>query len=391
MNNVTPINPAGFTKRQGGTIMDANRQWANRRPDEAVWTVDDLLTRTGRAKQASTEQNGVAWSDLLIGTDDAGELMMLAGDGPLRFSNYSFGQLCGLPVGPTEAGLAPAHFVSQLSAETAAHILNERLQLGVSRDAPASLLLGARADRNVLRSVTTDRYERVWDHDLALRVAAMCERGTWGPAQAFRRAGQAPQNEGGLPLGWVGDRSMFVALVDYDGAIEHKGSTYARFFLLSNSEVGAASLKITFGLLDFVCCNFILWGCTEVYEATFRHTKSIHERVAVVGQGIKALSSGERSGIVEGIDAARAYLLGDNEKQVIATTIAATDLPRNLVTDAWQRAQATSRYGDPRSAWGMLNGLTEASQVASGGLADKRTAVDIKAARLMGLLDARKR
>jgi len=65
--------------------------------------------------------------------------------------------------------------------------------------------------------------------------------------------------------------------------------------------------------------------------------------------------------------------------------ITATELPRGLVVDAYERAEATPRYGDPKSAWGMLNGLTEASQHAAEH-ADKRAAIDAKAARLMGLL-----
>lgn len=156
--------------------------------------------------------------------------------------------------------------------------------------------------------------------------------------------------------------------------------------MLSNSEVGAGTLKVTFGLMDFACCNFILWGCLEVYEASLKHTKSIHEKWSELAQSLsKQLSADTRSTILDGIEAARGYVIGETQEQVVAVVRAATDLPKNLVVDAYDIATKTPRYGNPNSAWGMINGLTEASQVVTGN-ADRRAAIDAKAARLMGLL-----
>lgn len=382
--------PSGFTKRANGDIMDVNRQWASRPADEAVFSVDDLLARTKLAQQRSTEVMGVQWADLSVVAD--GERLLLSHNGGVSskaFSNYSMQQFCMLPTNDGDT-IAPQSFISKLPAKLAAECLNDRLSRGIARTGDAQFMVR----ENDIRCVTTERYERVWDFELAERVAKLSKSSGWGPAQAFKTAESSNRQAWGnaskqapLPLSWVGDRSMFICMVDYDGAIEHEGNQYARFFLLSNSEVGAAALKVTFGLLDFVCCNMILWGCHEVYEASFKHTKSVHERCwAALSKGFdRSLESGERDSIVRGIDAARAYLIGDSEEQVVAVTRAATDLPKNLVVDAYARAAATPRYGSPNTVWGMVNGLTEASQ-ASTQHADKRTAIDAKAARLMGLL-----
>lgn len=397
-SNTTPNTskaPAGFTKRDvdGGWVMDASRQWASRPKDEQVFTIDDLLSRTAEAKRTSVERAGLKWENFEVLPTTRGELALNADGTIARLNNYTLGQLCALPTRDGDA-IAPASFLSKLSPQLAADTLNERIQQGIARKADAQLLVQSRSGVPTLRSVTTEAYERLWDHDLGLRVESMMSRGTWQKAEAFRRAGSQdpnPRHAFGagdpLPLGWVSDRNMFVCLVDYEGSVSHNGSEYARFFLLSNSEVGAGALDVTFGLMDFACCNFILWGCHEVYDASFRHTKSIHERWEALSAGFsRSLSSGERRTITDGIDAARGYLLAEGEAEVIAVAQAATDLPRKLLIDAFKRADATPRYGDPRSVWGMVNGITEASQYASEGFADKRAAIDAKAARLMGLL-----
>lgn len=376
-------------KRQGGSLMDANKQWRSRPSDEAVFSVDELLKRTKAAKDAAREVEGVAWNTLSV-LAQGEDLLLGRGAGSLSFTNYSLGQFCSLPINGSDdssESVAPAGFLSQLSAQTAALALNERLAKGIGRRKAAQLL----ASNGALRAVTTDSYERVWDYDLATRIEGLCANGSWQPAEAFKRSGNqealhAWGEKTQLPLGWVGDRSMFVCLVDYEGVIHADGNTYARFLLLSNSEVGAGALKVTFGLMDFACCNFILWGCHEVYEANLKHTKSIHERWAELGASLtKSLSSDSRAEILGGISAARGLILGETVEQVVAMTQAATTLPKSLVVDAYARAEATPRYGDPKSAWGMLNGLTEASQHVTGN-ADKRNLIDIKAARLMGLL-----
>lgn len=382
---------SGLTKRNGGgTLLDAHKQWATRPADEAVHTVEELLRRASAAKENSREITAVAWDSLAVQVDADDQLVLTRrGPGDLRFTNYSLEQFSRLPAGGSV--LAPFDFLSKLSAHGAAAVLNERLQDGVERIKPAQLLALQTPDGAVLRSITTDAYERVWDYDLAQGIARMCERGTWQAAEAFKQAGgQTVSHAWGeakpLPLGWIGDRGMFVVLVDYEGAIEHGGRRYARFLMLSNSEVGAASLKLTFGLVDYVCCNFIFWGAVEVYDATMRHTKSILDKWHRLSAGMnKQLSSGGRAEIVRGIEAARSHMLGDKKADVIAMARAATELPEKLVIDAFDRAASTPAYGDPRSVWGMVNGLTEASQHAAAN-ADKRTAIDIKAARLMGLL-----
>lgn len=251
---------SGITQRKNGEVYDAHRQWASRPADEAVYTIGDLVQRCNALRQGSSEIDGVPWSQLSIkATGDA--LYLTRGNGALHFNHYSLGQFCALPAGASGESIAPHGFISNLSAKLASDVLNERLSRGVGRKADATLLVQDRT----LRAITTDAYERTWYADTADQIQTLCNRGNWGPAEAFKRSGEQSNGRNAtsskLPLGWVGDRSMFVCLVDYSGVVHSDGNTYARFVLLSDSEVGAASRKMTFGLMDFACCNFILWGC----------------------------------------------------------------------------------------------------------------------------------
>jgi hypothetical protein len=361
-------------------------------------TIEDYVSRTRQIRDTSRESAdaGVPWDSLRI--EAQGDELALLGRGgiPATLNNWSLSQICALPARDGSGTLAPTEFLGRLSTNVAADVLTDRLTRGIGRQKPAHLLVSGPTASMMLRSITTTAYERVWDYDIALRVAELCRRSSWGPCEAFRTASGPARHAWGdvepLPLGWVGDRSSFIALADYDTAIEHGKNRYSRFMLLSNSEVGGASVKLVFGLMDFACCNFILWGCTEVYEATFRHTKTVHDRFLAAQRAMALpMPREERDELQSAIKVASTFLLGEGEQEVIAVTRAVTELPQKLVQDAYTRTLQTDRYGRPGTAWSMLQGLTEASQhvdVARANV-DKRADIDAKAARLMGYVKSK--
>lgn len=378
------MDASAFKARRGGTIMDAHHEWRSRPADEACPTIADFVQKA-RAQRMASKTAKTLWGDLRVAPTTDGDLRLVGKTGAeARLTNWSAGQLA------TAAG-APLGYLTTLPAELAAECLTYGLQ-NTDKTADASLLFNLDAHAlPTLRAITTTRYSRVWDEAIATRIEALAEGSSWGPAEAFKTASGRAQHAWGdaapLPLGWVGDRSSFALLVDYDGAVQTSRGTFARFLMLSNSEVGGGSLKVTFGLIDFVCCNMIMWGCSEVHEAKFRHVGAIQDRVAGVFAPLAAsrLGAGEREDISRGILAASRTLLGDDKVQTLAVAKAATGLPAAIVAEAYQRADGTPRYGDPRSVWGMLSGLTEASQHAAGGHADKRADMDVLAAKLMRL------
>ncbi len=56
-------------------------------------------------------------------------------------------------------------------------------------------------------------------------------------------------------------------------------------------------------------------------------------------------------------------------------------LSRSTLEASYDVAEATPRYGSPRTVWGMVNGLTEYSQTTA--FQDERTELDIQAGRVM--------
>lgn len=366
--------------RSGSTVMDAHRQWAKRPADEAVYTFDELLTRAAKVRDDSREADPLAWSDLSIAADGERALRVVTPQGSAKLTHWATQQICTVVSAPTD-------YLTRLPAALAAQNLNHGLRENCARTGDA-LLLKQRTDSGIqIRSITSNRYERVWDAEIAELAHKLHTKGTWGPCEAFKTAtGQTPRawsEAKKLPLGWVGDRSSFIALADYEGAVNVNGSKLARFALLSNSEVGAQGLKIVFGLMDFACANFILWGCQQVTEVSARHVGDVRERFQTLTAPMhKALTSGERDDLRSGLQAAQNHLIGDDKAEVLKRVSQVTRLPMAHIEMAWDKAEETPRYGDPRSSWGMLSGLTEASQEIHAN-ADKRTAADLAAAKLM--------
>jgi len=56
-------------------------------------------------------------------------------------------------------------------------------------------------------------------------------------------------------------------------------------------------------------------------------------------------------------------------------------LSKKVIESAYAIQERTPRYGDPRTVWAVVNGLTEVSQHAEN--ADERTEIDRSAGRLL--------
>ena len=217
-------------------------------------------------------------------TDGADQILIQGRtETPARFTHYAFGQLCGA-VG------APASYLRDLPAPVAADCLNAgftRASLE-TRKTPRDLLLHQNGGLT-LRACLSSRYDRVWDDE----VCRMLERlegwrapaGRWnGVATDTRKRpataddilpGQINIQTGDIiaPAGlYASDHDMFAFLVAPDRVIQDgAGGSLMRGIFVRNSEVGDASLSITFFLMQAVCGNHIVWNATGVHEIRVRH------------------------------------------------------------------------------------------------------------------------
>ncbi len=165
-----------------------------------------------------------------------------------------------------------------------------------------------------------------------------------------------------------------------------------RGVFIQNSEVGDCALRLKLFVYDNVCGNHIVWGASKVTDVSVRHVK---------GQGVerghtmrtalnkwsvasRALPSGAE--LSAQIEQAQCKIIGATKDDVLdaifsfAKSKSLSRLTRPTIEAAYKIADENPRYKNPRTVWGMVNGLTEFSQK---GHTDTRTELDAQAGRLL--------
>lgn len=258
------------------TLTQASRQWATR-PDEERFTSLTAMSAHFHAERAISRATVVS-SRQLRAVPNGADGLMIEGPGghgyaPTHWAMNQAAQLVG----------APASYLRTLPAPVAADCLNYGFQ--VERDAMDVGVLLTKNGSPTLRAMTGPRYGRIWNGDV---VDALIDRFGDGVAGDFRVPGifgrELSQVSTANTTLFAGDRDMFVFLADEKNRIElpnrrdGKAGELARGFFVSNSEVGAGTLRVKTFLFDYVCANRIVWGAHELEEIAIRHTASAPDR-----------------------------------------------------------------------------------------------------------------
>lgn len=258
------------------TITEASRQWATRPSEERYISLPQM--HAAMIAQRAISRAAVVSSRRLraVPTDDNRGLMIEGPNGHgYAPTHWAFGQAANL-VG------APGAYLRDLPPPLAADCLNYGFQ--VERDAQDVGVLLTKNGGATLRAMTGPRYGRIWNGDV---VDALIDRFGDGVSGDFRvpgEFGRAVDVTSANTTLYAGDRDMFVFLADETNRIELPGrrdgqtGTLARGFFVSNSEVGAGTLRVKTFLFDYVCSNRIVWGAHELEEIAIRHTASAPDR-----------------------------------------------------------------------------------------------------------------
>lgn len=156
------------------------------------------------------------------------------------------------------------------------------------------------------------------------------------------------------------------------------GSTgsLSRGVFITNSEVGAASLRITRFYYRHVCGNHIVWGAENAVEIRLRHvSETIGSRFRkAIEAEVRWVDASARED-EDKIRSAQRYLLGDDKDAVLNRLFGLKSLnaSHTLLADSYNAVEP-DLDGDPRTAWGFAQGLTRVSQKAS--FADERDRID---------------
>jgi hypothetical protein len=305
----------------------------------------------------------------------------------IDLTHFAFGQLS------SKVG-APAGYLRNLPATLAAQNLNHGLvqRFGTSSNPnPENGTVNVLAHSNgkqVIRAITSDRYERVWNHEVLGRLLTFKDAG-WDTPIAFEHA----NGQGwGQPNGthektiYVSDHDMFTFLVNNKYRIHEKGNNagLGRGFFVSNSEVGAGALKITTFMYRFICANHIVWGAKDVAKLSLRHVGDIRRKFAAFSAELTKFANTSASEDEAMIVSAQNTILGGTKDEVLDEVFKRLrgDLSQKVIERGYQLAlENETTDGNPHSTWGIVQGITRASQETAYG--DERVKIDNAAAKLL--------
>lgn len=295
------------------TLMQANRQWASRPDDQRFTSLYDMQEHFDYIRQQSA---GKVVSSRVIEAvpDPDNKGLYIQGKEQIGFAptHWAFDQVARL------AG-APPGYLRSLPSPIAADCVNYGLK--IARDVDDVGLLLQRNGNNILRAATGPKYGRIWNADILrgmTRVFGDGVTGDWTVPGEFGKAVQVTKENTTL---FAGDRDMFVFLADERNRIEipnrrdGETGTLARGFFVWNSEVGSTSFGISTFLFDYVCCNRIVWGATDVKEIRLRHTVSAPVRfLEEIAPALQSYANASAKSITDGIEKARKAHIDDVEE-----------------------------------------------------------------------------
>jgi hypothetical protein len=332
-------------------LMKASNEWAKRPMDQRYLSLTDLreaveqrkrecwtVAPATRALRVVPEDNGQRGLGVEVLDPTAGVAKVL------RPTNWAFGQLA-------QYAKAPAAYLRTLPDELAA--IN--LQWGLERNPMRSnsLMLAQSNDRNVLRSMTSTSYGRIWDEQVVRAVERINEAGNWVvPAASY--ASRNPKRATTL---YASDRDVFIFLVDQAHPIEVDGETLYRGFYTWNSEVGSAVYGLTTFLYRTVCDNRIIWGAQDVQELRIRHTGGAPERFAYEArQYLREYSERATGQEVSEIRAAKAKELPTAKDESVEQWLRKRGFTQGQSKASVETAKA--EQGQCRSVWDVIQGIT---------------------------------
>lgn len=346
-------------------LFKANTQWSTRPSDERFRSLQALYDATKGyavvAQEATREYTSIRAEAI------NGDVQLIGRHGnPARLTHWAFGQMA------QRIG-APAAYLRGLPATLAVQNLNHGLSgLGSEK----ALMLFHRDNSSLLlRAVTSERYARIWNHEVVERLLALPSH--WEPAVPDVRA-----FNGAEPSLYASDHDMFVFLRSRNTTITEPGTDQPiyRGVIVENSEVGASALKLTRFLYRYMCGNHIIWGASEVVDMSVRHVGAARTRWDNFSIVIRKWADESAGADEANIREAQRHVIAATKEQVLDAIFGRRNigLSRKVLEASYAAVQPED--GDPRTIWGMVQGVTRHSQTIP--FADQRTALDRAAGKL---------
>lgn len=389
-------------QKSTNNLYGAHHQWAFRPSDETFDSVEEAEWFLTSIMQRSAERSGHV--NAFRAEVDQGDIVITGKqDVPATLTHHGFGQLA-------QVVKAPASYLRSLPPTLAVQNLNHGLK---NAEKETRMLLLKDGGRWLARSFTSEKYARIWNAELAKAALTLKGKGWHTPParpspsrsndpriRPATAADVAANPRAGISIGdpigpsgiFASDHDCFFFLVDDRKTIDVDGETQlSRGVFLQNSEVGQSSFRVTKFLYDYACGNHICWGVSNVVELRIRHVgetawaramaslKSFGEKysAASAAEDEQAIRDFKRKVFGKTIDAAIETV------SELSTAKKVQGLTMPVITAAFDIAAKTPRYGDPRTVWAFVNGLTEYSQRTT--YTDERVMLDRAAGRILTL------
>jgi len=310
---------------KGQTVTSVSAEWARRPDDQKFLNLSDMLAfKRNLFERSEEEAFSLDKARVMIGANDEHALGLEINGRAFQPNNWSFSQLCS-------AAGAPRGYLSKLPAPIAA----AALQIGLSSEASNAKAL---VTGSGLRAVTSERYGRIWDHQVIedlMKVAGNGDGDTrwkvpghfdWSTANYGGPGNSRATYNPDVPVTketttlFASDRDIYTFLCDDKNPVEvgklADGSPDLMFrgFILWNSEVGARTLGLATMYLRGVCCNRILWGVEQYQEMTMRHTdKAPQQFIGRVMPTFESYANASTQKLLDGVKAAKARKVADDD------------------------------------------------------------------------------
>lgn len=349
--------------------MILNRQWSTRPNDQRFLDLESLYQSVASRRQQSDVMD-VALDAMQIRPTDGGDLVLTDRDGRGgTLNNWSFGQLC-------QRAKAPAGYLRSLPSQLAAIPLQWSLEThegGAEANDGKLLIQGG----NAINAITSPTYGRIWDVDVVKAIRRSVDPTVWKvPASSY--SARDPKRATTL---YASDRDVFIFLVSENAIEAGGGDVLNRGFYCWNSEVGSTTFGLATFTYDYVCDNRIIWGQANFSEIKIRHTSGgPHRFVAQATPQLAAYANAATADTVATIKAAKAREVGRDKKSVIEW-MKARGFTAAVAGKAYAEAEADPRGYNPRSVWGLVQGVTHMAHEV--GHTDDRVSLETQAGRLL--------
>lgn len=358
-------------------LFKANKQWSTRPQDERFTSIQALYDVT-RAYYNQAVEKGVNFADMRCEAINGEVQLVGRQNNPAKLTNWAFGQVCA------RLG-APASYLRDLPATLAVQNLNHGLAHRIAdaaNSAVANLLLHVSDNGLLLRALTTDVYQRIWNWEVAERLLDLEANHGFEPATPDIRQDLDPN--GNKYALYASDHDLFAFIRSKDKYIVEAGSDQPvyRGVIYENSEVGASKIKATKFFYREMCGNHIIWGASNVIEVSARHVGSVREKFEAFAVQVREWMDESVSDDEGKIKSCKTRLIAATKDEVLDALFGkkSIGLSRKQL-EAGYDATNIDEDGDPRTPWGIVQGLTRYSQTEP--YADKRTEIDRAAGRIL--------